>query len=191
MTEAREIREALIKIVGLDKMKLTEILIGEVKTVDEDNRRCSVESSVDTGNITYSEVGFIAENNDGFMRVPAIGSTVLFAKMANGEQYILVYSDLTKVICYIDSTNKFEFSSTGFVWNGGTFGGLIKIDNLKTQWDANVTAIKTAVAAGLAVVDTQLIALGQPGGSAAAFNASATSIVNFNKTTAENTKIKH
>lgn len=191
MNEIREIREAILKIAGLDKIKLTEILIGEVKTVDEDNRSCSVESSVDNGNITYSSVGFISENNDGFIRVPAIGSTVLFAKMANGEQYILVYSDITKVICYIDSSNKFEFNSTGFIWNGGTFGGLIKIDNLKTQWDANVTAIKTAVAAALTVIDAQLVALGQAGGSVAAFNTAAASIANLNKTTLENTKIKH
>jgi hypothetical protein len=36
-------------------------------------------------------------------------------------------------LIYIDSNNKLEASSTGFIFNGGTLDGLIKINDLVTK----------------------------------------------------------
>jgi hypothetical protein len=102
-----------------------------------------------------------------------------------------MYSDISKIVCIIDNSNSYTFDSTGFIWNDGLNGGLIKIDNLKTQYDANIAAIKSAVNSALTIIDTQLSALGQPGGSNAAFNAAAAAILNLNKIPLENTRIKH
>lgn len=89
----------------------------------------------------------------------------------------------------------------GYVWvkkdgkvflNGDTFGSIIKIDELKSQWDSNFRGVNTAVASALAVIDAQLIALGQAGGSATNLDSIYTTVVNnFDKNSAGNAKVKH
>ena len=127
----REIIEAIRKIVGDGRMG--DIAIGEVTAVDEDTRTCSLTSTVDKRTIDYSDVRLSAENNDGLIQIPSIGSTVVFIKMPNLENYVISFTDIDKLICYIDSNNYFEFSSSGFVFNGGTLDGMVKVNSLVTK----------------------------------------------------------
>jgi hypothetical protein len=70
--------------------------------------------------------------------------------------------------------------------NGENNGGLIKIDNLKSQYDAGIAAIKAACVAGF----TALSGL-DSGVSLSAFNAAAASIQNLNLTPLQNNTVKH
>jgi hypothetical protein len=69
---------------------------------------------------------------------------------------------------------------------GDANGGLVKIDDLKLQYDTMIASFKAAISAGF----TALSGL-DGGASLSAFNSAAASVINLNKTTLENTKVKH
>jgi hypothetical protein len=179
-------------LAGTAGMKATRFMTGDVKSVSETDRTCVIESVLDNETVTYSDVNLSAEQNDGFIQVPAVDSTVIAAVMPDGEAYILAFSDIDKVICFIDGSNKFIFSSAGFVVNDGSLGGLIKITDLTNELNTRLNLIKTATLAGLTAIDTAIAALGAPANvGATAWNAAIASYSNLNKTAYEDNKFTH
>jgi hypothetical protein len=166
----------------------SDILESIRKAVEKDNDGFCVTCTVDSVDLTDMScycvpvkggadilgVRLIANNNIGFVMIPTVGSLVVVSFLSDQSAYVSMFSAVSEIRI-----------------NGVVNGGLVKIDDLKTQWDLNFAVVKSAVATALAVVDTQLIVLGQPGGSVAAFNAAAASILNLNKITLENTTVKH
>lgn len=191
MTESDKLKKCIQQLAGTFNKDIVDLIACTVNSVDEDNFICDCTAISGDSTTKIPGVKLNAEANDGFLMVPSLDSTVMVVASERNGHYVLMYSDIEKVVCIIDSNNKFEFSPNGFVWNGGSNGGLIKIQNLKIQYDANIAAIKNAVASALTVIDTQLVALGQPGGTVTVFNTAAASIANLNLTPLENTKIKH
>lgn len=114
-------------------------------------------------------VKLMANVENGFTIIPKVNSKVLVSFLSDQIGFVSMFSGVSEIRL-----------------NGVVNGGLIKIDNLKTQYDANVAAIKAACVAGF----TALSGL-DSGASLSAFNASATAILNLNKTTLENTTVKH
>jgi hypothetical protein len=175
----RNIIDCIRKIAGTHGLKKAEFVTGTVKSVDEENRTCSVELLLSDVTMTLDEVALSAEANDGFIQIPAVDSTVYIIIMPNNDQVAFFYSDIEKIICVIDDQNKYEFSSNGFVWNNGTNGGLIKITDLTSSLNTLVTNINT----NLTAISAAIASLG---GSFA-----PTPPTPFVKTSYENTKIKH
>lgn len=136
-TQIMELASAFARYIpvlaGTAGMKSTKFLTGTVKSVDESNRTCKVEGILDSEAITYNEVNLSMERNDGFIKIPAVDSTVFVARMPDGETYVIECSDIDKIICVIDGSNKFVFDATAFVFNGGTFGGMAKTGILETK----------------------------------------------------------
>jgi len=192
-TESDEIKKCIKQLAGTFGLDVVDLIVATVtdNSIAETEWTVTCKPINDSATTEIKSVKLNAEKNDGFLIVPAIDSTVLVISSGINDYYILMYSDVEKIVCVIDNNNSYTFSSSGFVWNDGLNGGLIKIDNLKTQYDTNLAAIKSSVNAALTLIDTQLSALGQPGGSNTAFNAAAAAILNLNKTTLENTKILH
>lgn len=128
---SRDIIDAIRQIVG--ERTYGEVGIGEVTAIDEDYRTCSLTSTVDRVNGDYTGVHLSIESGDGLIQFPAIGSSVMFVKMPNGESYVIGFSDIQKTLLYIDSNNYLEVDSTGFKFNGGTLDGLVKVNSLVTK----------------------------------------------------------
>lgn len=174
----RNIYECIRKAAGLSGVKPAEVVTGIVKTVNEADRSCTAE-------LVYGETALTVgamlspENNDGFILIPAIESTVHIVIMPDNTCFVARWSDIDKVICYIDGSNKFEFDSNGFILNGGLNGGLINIVQLTTE----LNKIVTNVNANYALLVTAISALG---GAYA-----PTVAVPLVKTAYEDLKVKH
>lgn len=164
--QATDIREAIRTLSGMDQLSY-ETLICKVKSVDEANFTCECEP-ID-GSADFFGVLLNADKKKGFVLVPKVGSFVVVTQMSETTSCVVMVSDVSQV--YIA---------------GDENGGLVKIDNLKTQYDTMISAFKAAIGAGFSALS------GLDGGaSLAAFNSAASSVQNLNKTTLENTKVKH
>lgn len=161
MQDSKQIQELALAfakyipiLAGTAGMKNTRFFTGEVKTVTEDERTCSVEGVMDNETITYNDVNLSMERNDGVIEFPSIGSTVMVAKMPDGETYIVRGSDIDKWLCYIDTDNKLEADVNGFVFNNGNFGGLVKVFDLVNKLNAiesDLNTLKTAFSTWIVV----------------------------------------
>ena len=171
MSDERDLAEAVKALAGIDDIEFESVLC-IVSDINTTTNTCTCTPV--NGNAPYYDVLLSCDLKKGFLLIPANGSQVVCTATSETTAYVSMVSDVTQV--YIA---------------GDANGGLIKIDNLKTQYDNNITAIKTAVATALGVIDVQLIALGQAGGSVASFNGLASNILSLNKTTLENTIVKH
>ena len=124
---------------------------------------------------------------------PIDGSAALFQINLNGDaskSFLIIPEDNSLVgVTMVSNTVGFIsfFSQVKEIYlRGDENGGLIKINDLKTQYDSMITGFKAAIAAGF----TALSGI-DSGASLAAFNASAAAVVVLNKTTLENTTVKH
>lgn len=131
------------------------------------------------GGAIIEDVKLCAEFTDssvgtGFLLIPKLNSNVIVSFKADADAFVSMVSEVDFI--YL---------------NGNDKGGLININDLITQYNAKLTALKTAISASLAIIDTQLLALSQAGGSAAAFNTAAALITGLNKITLENKTIQH
>lgn len=201
-SEKRNIREAVQRLSGTWGKDLVSIVFCTVDSVDLENRTCECTPIDDKATTTISNVMLQAEKNDGFFLVPADDSIVLVGISNEKKAFVLLTSDIQQLQVIIGEDSEFYVkpdqikgivgSSTLLVkdkviqFNDGTFGGLIKIDTLKIQYDAMIAAFKAACVAGF----TALSGL-DGGASLSAFNTSAASIQNLNKTTLENTTVTH
>ncbi len=193
--EFKIIRTSVQKMAGTHNRDLVDVLLCTVDSISEDGFTC--DCTPISGNATTSipAVKLNAERNDGFLITPAVGSTILVGTSTRNNYYVLLYSDIQKVTCIIDSTNGYEFDSTGFVWNDGLLGGLVKVNDLLTkinQLEAFENQVKVAVAAIAAAGS------GSPGtpvtnATLAAFFASVspTPVVPTTLIEIEDTKVKH
>lgn len=148
-------------------------LFAEVLSYDEATNTITVKPTTDSDNIIGVSLDTQGDKDKGFWAIPKVGSDVLVGFIDN-EPYVEMYSEVDSIVL-----------------KGKTFGGLIKIDDLKTQSDTQHNAIKAAIIAALTPLDAQLIALGQAGGGVTALNGSWASVLALNKTTLENTNVKH
>lgn len=191
--------EIITKII--ESKTPVQTVTAKVLTVDEQKMVCEVEVLDGAQREGVRLRSAIKSGDDtGVIIVPKVDSYVLVGLIYNlkEQSFIMKCSEVDKVLIKIGGTTfelnaddlKLDVSQTTF--NGGNNGGLIKIDPFVTAYNANLTAIKAAVAAGFAAVDTALngIAPGS-GASSAAFNASANSVQSLQKNSIENPKIKH
>lgn len=184
-THARNIKEGIQRLAGTFGKDYLSTVDCVVLDVNEQARTCSVKPVTTTAVTEFADVFLSANPNDGFICYPEIGSTIRVAVNNKGDKYVLQFSDLQKLRITTGET-EIIVQDGEILLNDGTFGGLIKIDDLKTQIDNMLTAIKLACGAGF----NALYAL-DSGASYTAFTTAAQNIQNLNKTTLENTTIKH
>lgn len=164
--EIRDIKEAIRALSGMDDL-MYEATVCQVSDVNTTEFTCTC-SPID-GSADLFDVLLNANASKGFVLVPKNGSIVVVNQISDANAYVSMVSDVDQV--YIA---------------GDVNGGLIKIDDLKSQYDTMVNGFKTAISAGFSALS------GLDGGaSATAFNSAASSILLLNKTTLENTKVKH
>ena len=164
-----KLKQAVQQLAGTHQKDWVQIIPCTVDSVDDQAMTCDCTPIGGDADTSLPSVKLNASNTDGFVTTPTVDSVVLVGITSRGVAYVCMFSEVES-IQFLD----------------GSLGGLIKIDNLKTQWDSNVTAIKAACSAGF----TALSYL-DGGASLAAFNASASTILNLSKTPLENTKFTH
>lgn len=150
----RELKDNVMKLAETFGKDYLQVIFAEVKNVDESERTCTVVQISGDADTEIPDVKLLAESNDGFLRIPKIGSVVVIADTKNNEPFVLMFSDCEKIYSI---QNIFQF-------NDGSFGGLVKIEdlvtkinNIETKVNSLITTLKT-VEIPLAPSGTYLLA---------------------------------
>lgn len=185
MSGSRQIKEGIQRLAKTFGTDYAFIVVGSVVSVDEQKRTCKIEVVSGINAEEIEGVLLQAEPNDGFLLVPKAESTVKVLFSNKQAPFVVHCSEIDKMVVIVNKT-EFVIQDGTIKLNGDAFGGVIKVDDLKTQYDAMLTAFKAAVAAGFSALSGL-----DSGASLAAFNSAASSIQNLNKTTLQNTTVKH
>jgi len=118
-----EIKELIQHLAGTNNREFVSLVKCTILSVNEDEGTaiCEPVSSKIQSEIT---VQLSLENGDNIECVPSVGSTVLIGITTNDLFVLLSVSDCDKI--FISSNESIQL-------NGGEFGGLIKIEELKIQ----------------------------------------------------------
>lgn len=173
---ANEISEIIRRIVnplGLDSFW---IVIGEVISVNEDERTCVVQPINDKSEAEIPNVQLSAEANDGQLLIPEVGSAVIVGRSEKFQPFIIQTSDLAKYILYAES----------ITFNGSTHGGIPIADEIANQVNAAFNAMKAAIISAYTAQSGIDGSLGLN-----AFNAAINALQPINSVTLQNTKVKH
>ena len=163
---ATDIREAVKKLAGTDEREEYSYAC-TVSDIDTTAMTCT--ATPINGDPEIFNVLLNADAKKGFTLIPENGSIVIVTMQSNATGFVSMVSNVSQIYLH-----------------GEDLGGLVKINDLKTQYDSFVTGIKAACVAGF----TALSGL-DSGASLSAFNAAAASILSLNLSTLENTKVKH
>jgi hypothetical protein len=133
-----EIKELIKKLAGTDNLEVVSLVKCTILSVNEGEGTavCEPLSSKIQSEIT---VQLSLENGDNIECVPSVGSSVLLGITNNDLFILLSVSDCDKI--FISSNELIQL-------NGGEFGGLIKIEELKTQLE-KTNAVVNALADSL------------------------------------------
>lgn len=166
MNKPTDIRQAVQALSGFNDLTY-EGVVCKVSGIDLVSLTCTC-TPID-GSAEFYDVLLNAGAEKGFTLIPKDGSVVVVQQISQSTAYVSMVSKVDQI--YLAG----EFN-----------GGLVKVDDLKLQYDAMVVAFKAAISAGFSALS------GLDGGaSLAAFNAAAASVLSLNKTTLENTTVKH
>lgn len=161
-----------------------------IKTITKDDKevfgtRCTVKSvnltkntcyclPLDTSKADLVNVQLIADEQTGFLLIPAVNSIVTVEYLSNEQYYVSQFSKLQLIKL-----------------NGDANGGLIKVDDWLQSYNTQITTLKTAITAALTSIDASIVALGGASVSSPAFTAATASITNVLANTITNTTVKH
>ena len=122
----RAIIESIRKMAGTDKNDLCHYVNAEVLSVDMDSRTCECKAIDGHTDYNLTNVKLSATVGDGLVIEPTIGSTVVVVFSDNVQSFVAQFSDIEKITI---------FANTKVQLGDGSFGGLVKADELKTQLD--------------------------------------------------------
>jgi hypothetical protein len=158
MSEERQAEELVQKLAGTYLKDLVSIVICEVDSVDKKERTCDCTPVNGNADTSIPSVRLCAENNDGFLVFPKVGSTVIVAFSTYNSAFVLMYSDVDSV----------QFMD-------GSFKGIVKVielteklNNLETLVNNHLLAYNTHThlgvtagfsASGITTPDTQHLTL--------------------------------
>jgi len=133
MSIEKELEVSVQKLAGTYLKDIISIYPCEVVSVDKGNRQCDC-TPIGSDSITdLPGVLLCAENNNGLVVFPKVGSTVIVALSTRNYAFVLMYSDLDSV----------QFMD-------GTYGGLVEVAPLVTKinaLEADLNKLKLAVTA--------------------------------------------
>ena len=122
----REARESIQKLAGVYKDDRLRYVFAEVVSVDTDANTCVV---MPIGNTVSSEIPNVqlqADVSDGVEIIPSVGSTVIVMWSLYNKPYVAMFSEVERI--GINANDVVELQD-------GSFGGLTKTQELKTQLD--------------------------------------------------------
>jgi len=161
----------LVKVVAVDQGKLEcTILLNEVE--------------IEGVNLTPTS------KKTGLIQIPKAGSHVIISTLHNeeGDYFVSLFGEIEEVILITENKERVKITSSEVVFDSGENGGLIKIEELKSQLNKNTQAIQKILD-----VFSGWTPVVQDGGAAlktqATSNLTGLQLANF--ANIENDKIKH
>lgn len=125
----RQIIEAVQQLAGTQLTDQVYLIPATVVSVNLDENTVDCEPIGGNAITDMPAVQLMAEVDDGFLLVPAVGSTVLVLFSKRQPPYVALYSELQSVQVTIgDRSLTIDAEKT--IFNSGEFGGLIKIADL-------------------------------------------------------------
>lgn len=125
----RAIQEAIRKLAGTHLRDHQELQECTVDSVDLSTRSCVCTSVSGESVAEIPDVQLMAGVDDGFLLVPAIGSTVFVTYSERHLPVIILFSAIDEVL--IVTGDSIISQKDGLLqFNDGSFGGLIKIQEL-------------------------------------------------------------
>lgn len=106
-------------------------MVCTVKSVDEDARTCNVEPLNGDADIPSVNLQANIELAEGVVLIPKVDSFVIVTFLTKDRAFVSQFAELSKIL--VDTPE--------VIFNGGDNGGLINIEELKTQINKNSGAI--------------------------------------------------
>lgn len=176
----REIKDCIRRLAGKMETEDRTLIFCSVTSVDEAERTCNASPiSSDEEDNDIENINLMAEQNDGMYLVPKIGSTIVVSVSKKDTPFAILFSELDKVKMNADTVIELQ---------DGSFGGLTKTEELKTQLDK----LNAQLQAVISTLTNWTPAPGD-GGTAlkTAFAIAITGKVEGNFSNIENIKVTH
>lgn len=161
-SQKQQLIDGIREIAGFGKFHM---FTGKAESVDE--TKLSMGVDIDGDGLIIPNVrlrAIMTDNTKGWWVIPKIGTKVTIGLLEGGTDYVLINaSEIDKFFIKIGDM-VFQMDSTGIVMNGGNNGGLVKVDELKTQLD-KLSARVDGIIDAFNLLPTDFVA--QDGGSAA------------------------
>jgi len=165
------------KHAGTYLRDIVGVVVCTVNTVNSANRTCTCTSVSGNAQVTYLNVQLMAGSNNGFVVIPAVGSTVIIAASKRNNPFVLMYSAISEVSISIASSQQggnpttYDFKSGLQQFNDGSYGGLIAAKNMVGETDMGLQNQLTALNTQLQTLITLITSTAYPGLQAAAVAA--------------------
>lgn len=129
-------REAIEQIAGTHKADRLGLVFGSVKSVDLGTNTCEITPFNSKFVSEIPGVLLQADVSDGIEFIPTIGSTVLVMWSLHNAPFLAMYSELENINMSCNDVIKLQ---------DGSFGGLTKTQELKTQLDKTNEVLQAVV----------------------------------------------
>ena len=97
MSVDKSIETAIQKLAGTYLKDLVSIILCTVASVDKPNRQCDCTPIGGDATTDLPGVLLCAENNNGLVVLPVVGSTVIVALSTRNTAFVLMYSDVDSI----------------------------------------------------------------------------------------------
>ncbi|MDW8303137.1 MAG: hypothetical protein RML38_11805 [Bacteroidia bacterium] len=129
---SEKIRKAIQMIAGTH-IKAIKTFTATVLQV-HDNYTITAQSGSDVPVVARLKAVLEVENSEGFILIPAQNSQVIITELDLNDYTVIGYSAVDKIVLKTENI-QIQMDKNGIVFNEGSFGGLIKIQELRNKLD--------------------------------------------------------
>lgn len=130
MSKQQQVRESLSAFIT---EQATIKALAQVMAVDESAKTCSA-FLVQEPEIELQNIRLAAENTDGWLMVPKLGSRILVAQM-EGFFYVEMFSELAEIRLSMEGQQKIQITANEILLDGGSLGGLLKVAQVQQKFN--------------------------------------------------------
>lgn len=130
----RAIKDTIKQLAGTFNKDIVAFVECTVSSVDIDSQTCDCVAISDNAETEIPNVRLSAEANDGIIIIPKVDSTVIVGLSSRIGAFVAMFEDLDSYQIAINETT-FLIQDGLTQFNDGSFGGLTKTQELKTQID--------------------------------------------------------
>lgn len=130
----RAIKDTIKQLAGTFNKDFIAFVECTVDSVDPDAQTCDCTAVSGKAETEIPNVKLSAEANNGIIITPTVGSTVIVGISDRVGAFVVMYEDLD-VFQIVINTTSFLMNDGLTQFNDGSFGGLTKTQELKTQID--------------------------------------------------------
>jgi len=173
-----ELKDILIKLIGDLGIQTLYSLKGKVTSVDQEAKTCTVEPMNGDADLLGVYMQAYESADTGIIIIPEVNSYVVVHFLTKDQAYITKTTGVSEVII---------LTSAGIKLNGDQYGGLIKIEELKTQIDKNTALLKS-------IQDVFKAWVPVPSDGGAALKTASSAFINLSRANLddiENETVKH